>query len=99
MESTQLLCVAVDTLVLLVHLQVIGTTRVSLANLACRCCDLGRLVMELQSYDCVSLEVKETKIFPSSWREDFEVLANLFSIILPLNGQSITCLHLHVFVQ
>lgn len=69
MEVTQLLCVAVDTLVLLVHLQVFETTQASLTNLAWRSRDFGNLVTKLQSYDCVLME-EEMKIFPSFWLQD-----------------------------
>lgn len=60
MEVTQLLCVAVDMLVLLVHLQVFESTQGSMTNLAWRCRDLGHVVTELQSSDCV-LSGEETK--------------------------------------
>lgn len=65
MEVTQLLCVAADTLVLLVGLQVFERTRASLANLAWRCRDLGHLVIEIQSYDCVLRGGDDNKILPS----------------------------------
>lgn len=80
LEVTQLFCVAVDTLLLLVHLQAFERTQVSPTNLTRRCRGLGHLVLSL----CLE-GGEEIQTFPSSWLEDILKLLVTFCLHLALH--------------